>query len=76
MRAALVVAKSYLLVGFTVVMCSRHRHRHQGGPLFQKHLPLTHITPDPECRQVHCQVVLLGLAEMFTQSMHGCNLLF
>lgn len=59
----------YLLCGFTVVGSSRYRH--QGRPVVQKHLPLTHITPDPERCQVHSQVVLLGLKETHSQSFKG-----
>lgn len=51
-RTGHVQVKLYLLCGFAVVGNSRHGH--QGRPLLQKHLPLTNITPDPECCQVHC----------------------
>ncbi len=59
----------YLLCGFTVVGSSGYRH--QGRPVLQKHLPLTHITPDPERCQVHSQVVLLSLKETHSQSFKG-----
>lgn len=62
-------AKSYLLCGFAVVGSSRYRH--QGRPVLQKHLPLTHIAPDPERCQVHSQVVLLSLKETHSQSFKG-----
>lgn len=61
--------RSYLLCGFTVVGSSRHRH--QRGPVLQKHLPLTHVTPDPERRQVYSQVVLLSLKNTYSQSLKG-----
>lgn len=61
--------RSYLLCSFTVVGSSRHRY--QRGPVLQKHLPLTHVTPDPERRQVHCQVVLLSLKNTYSQSLKG-----
>lgn len=50
---------SYLLCGFAVVRSSGNRD--QRRPVLQKHLPLAHVTPDPECCQVHRQVVLLSL---------------
>lgn len=42
-------------------MMGNSRHRYQCGPVIQKHLPFTHIAPNPECGQVDCQVVLLCL---------------
>lgn len=42
-------------------MMGNSRYRHQCGPVIQKYLPFTNITPNPERGQVHCQVVLLGL---------------
>lgn len=56
-------AMAYLVfLSFTVVgsVCGRHC-RDDCRPLLQKHLPLTHIAPDPECCQVYCQVVFLSL---------------
>lgn len=61
------VATLYLIGGFTVMGGSRHRH--QSRPVLQKHLPLTHITPDPECCQIHSQVVLLSLKETHTHAV-------
>lgn len=45
-------------------MMGNSRYRHQCGPVIQKYLPFTNITPNPECGQVHCQVVLLGLGKI------------
>lgn len=52
-------------------MLGYSRYRHQGWPVLQKHLSLTHITPDPERRQVHSQVVRLSLKETYSQSLKG-----
>lgn len=45
-------------------MMGNSRYRHQRGPVIQKYLPFTNITPNPERGQVHCQVVLLGLRKI------------
>lgn len=50
-------------------MMGNSRHRYQCGPVIQKHFPLTHIAPNPECGQVDGQVVLLCLRSHTTFSL-------